>query len=333
MPIEKRRRVSRACESCHNMRMRCDGGQPCDRCFRVGRECKPFVPPPRRSAPKRLLDLSAVRNGKLDVKFAKVVDSLSTPSPVSIAQEEKSLQMVFGVGRIVQAIESSVPSKNSAWLMPNEHIFDALSKLSWFLANAPDQKAIFVPRMRALRCAALVHELSHAAGFDPIMFDAMWSMAAPTEQRCNPVTVYGYEDHTHEEQILSVQMPTIHFGNLNGLVRGERPSVCANTHAAQMLRTTVPQLQADMNSAIASRFLLQSLLRCTNDVELCVRLLSEPSNDVIYAYNCRLPTGDGQTLQVVASCKLCFCADGTPQCLTVAFTPVVIKTEQECNVM
>ncbi|CAM1509774.1 Fc.00g001090.m01.CDS01 [Cosmosporella sp. VM-42] len=39
-PLESRRRVVRACDNCRRLKEKCNGGNPCARCLRYGRECQ-----------------------------------------------------------------------------------------------------------------------------------------------------------------------------------------------------------------------------------------------------------------------------------------------------
>ena len=48
LPIQKRRRVTRACDECRRKKIKCDGKQPCTHCtvYSYGWPCRPTDPPP-----------------------------------------------------------------------------------------------------------------------------------------------------------------------------------------------------------------------------------------------------------------------------------------------
>ncbi|KAK9775689.1 hypothetical protein SCAR479_07505 [Seiridium cardinale] len=129
-PMQKRRRVTRACDECRRKKIKCDGKQPCTHCQVYSYECTYDKPSNRRRNPApqyiEALENRLQRAEALLKKFMPDVDladpSLDpaveqefrlreqartkalkkeeSPTPMSIKSEERLMSMISGVGQL-----------------------------------------------------------------------------------------------------------------------------------------------------------------------------------------------------------------------------------------
>jgi hypothetical protein len=89
MPVQKRRRVTRACDECRRKKIKCDGKQPCTHCsvYSYGKDS--FVPPLTNPLNRRICALTKI---DADCTYDKPSNRRRNPAPQYIEALETRLQ-------------------------------------------------------------------------------------------------------------------------------------------------------------------------------------------------------------------------------------------------